>query len=84
MFSVPLSVMDGGIFFERRETTTMNMKTEQQAAEMLGCSVAALRKWRWLGKGPVYCKVGRLVRYGDADLVAYLDANRVQPAGAAR
>jgi hypothetical protein len=26
------------------------MFTEQQAAKMLGCSVAALRKWRLLGK----------------------------------
>jgi hypothetical protein len=67
---------------ERRKT---NMKKEQEAAEMLGCSVAALRKWRLLGNsGPAYVKVGRLVRYAEGDLQAYLDAHRVQPAGAAR
>jgi len=62
------------------------MKTEQQAAEMLGCTVSALRKWRLLGRGPAYCKVGRLVRYAEGDLHAYLDANRVEPvaAGGAR
>ena len=62
------------------------MKNEQQAAEMLGCTVSALRKWRLLGRGPAYCKVGRLVRYAEADLSEYLDANRVEPvaAGGAR
>lgn len=57
---------------------------ERETAERLGCSVAALRKWRLLGKGPAYAKIGRLVRYAEADLVAFLDANRVQPAGATR
>jgi hypothetical protein len=53
---------------------------EREAAEFLGCSVAALRKWRLLGKGPTYIKVERLVRYHKADLLAYLEANRVEPA----
>jgi hypothetical protein len=57
---------------------------ERDAAKALCCSVAALRKWRLLGNGPAYVKIGRLVRYSEADLNAYLDANRVQPAGAAR
>ena len=62
------------------------MKNEREAAIVLGCSVAALRKWRLLGKGPAYCKIGRLVRYAEADLAEYLDANRVEPvaAGGAR
>jgi hypothetical protein len=55
------------------------MKDEKQAAEFLGCSVAALRKWRLYGVGPAYVKVGRLVRYAEADLTAYVDANRVEP-----
>jgi predicted site-specific integrase-resolvase len=60
------------------------MKNEKDAASVLGCSVAALRKWRLLGKGPAYCKVERLVRYAEEDLQAYLEAHRVQPVGAAR
>ena len=55
------------------------MKNEKQTAVILGCTVSALRKWRLLGKGPAYCKIGRLVRYADADLAEYLDANRVEP-----
>ena len=60
------------------------MKTEQQAAEFLGCTVSALRKWRLQRKGPAFCRVGRLVRYRESDLLAYLDTNCVQPVGAAR
>jgi hypothetical protein len=60
------------------------MFDEKRAAGQLGCSVAALRKWRLLGNGPAYVKVGRLVRYSEVDLNAYLEANRVQPIGAAR
>ena len=55
------------------------MMNEKEAAIILGCSVAALRKWRLLGKGPTYCKIGRLVRYSEADLADDLDANRVEP-----
>ena len=57
------------------------MKNEKEAAVILGCSVAALRKWRLLGKGPTYCRIGRLVRYGQADLEVFLDANRAEPVG---
>ena len=55
---------------------------ERKAAKALCCSVAALRKWRLLGRGPAYCKVGRFVRYADADLAEYLNANRVEPVAA--
>ena len=58
----------------------MNLIDEKQAAERLGCTYHAMRKWRMLRKGPAYRKIGRLVRYSEADLAAYLDANRKQPA----
>jgi len=60
----------------------MRMLNEQQAAEILGCTVSAMRKWRLLGKGPAFCRIGRLVRYSEADLIAFMDANRVQPSTA--
>lgn len=62
----------------------MALIDEKEASRYLCCSVAALRKWRLLGKGPAYCRVGRLVRYSEPDLDSYLEANRVQPVGAAR
>jgi len=39
------------------------LRDEKGAAEFLGCTVSALRKWRLLETGPAYVKVGRLVRY---------------------
>jgi hypothetical protein len=60
------------------------MKNEKEAAVILGCCVAALRKWRLLRKGPTYCKVGRLVRYAQADLLDFLNANRIDPTGGAQ
>jgi predicted DNA-binding transcriptional regulator AlpA len=54
---------------------------ERQAAGMLGCSVALMRKWRRLGQGPSYRKLGRLVRYTQADIQAFLDAQLVTTGG---
>lgn len=50
---------------------------ERQAAKSLGCSVGMMRKFRLLGCGPAFCKIGRLVRYRQADLEAFITANRV-------
>jgi hypothetical protein len=48
---------------------------EKQAAQVLGCSVAAVRRWRLLNIGPAFCKIGRLVRYRKSDVVAFIEAN---------
>jgi hypothetical protein len=55
----------------------MHLLDEQGAAQALGCSVGLLRKWRLFGDGPAFCKIGRLVRYNEADLSAFVLANRV-------
>ena len=59
----------------------MRLLNERETSQLLGCSVAALRKWRLLGKGPVYVKVERLVRYSNADLETFLSSRRVLPRG---
>lgn len=59
-----------------------NLIDEHQTAVILGCKVSTLRKWRMLGKGPAFCRVGRLVRYSEADLVAFIAATRVEPVAA--
>ena len=38
-------------------------------------SPACARKWRLLGKGPKFIKVGNLVRYRRGDVQAWLDEN---------
>ena len=58
-----------------------NYVDENVAAEIIGCSPGLLRKWRGLGEGPVYCKIGRLVRYSLPDIQAFLDAHRVKTVG---
>ncbi len=56
---------------------TLPLYNEQEAARMISCSVALLRKWRLFGRGPAYCKIGRLVRYRQEDLAAFLDSHRI-------
>jgi hypothetical protein len=50
---------------------------EKHAAQYLGCSVGMMRKWRLFGNGPAFSKLGRLVRYQEGDLAAFVAANRV-------
>jgi hypothetical protein len=54
---------------------------ERDAAKVISCSVALLRKWRLFDEGPAYCKIGRLVRYRQKDLDAFLDQHRVETGG---
>jgi hypothetical protein len=53
----------------------LRLLTEREAASFLGCSVAFLRRCRLFRTGPVYAKLGRLVRYRLADLEEYVCAN---------
>ncbi len=46
--------------------------SDREVAAVLGVSVALVRKWRLLGKGPVYRRLGRAVRYCSTDLGEWL------------
>jgi excisionase family DNA binding protein len=48
-------------------------------AEYLGLTETTIRQWRWMGKGPRWVKVGRHVRYPQADTDAWLDAGADSP-----
>ena len=54
--------------------------TTQQAAEYLSTTRATLADWRTKRVGPVYAKIGGIVRYKQADLDAWLEASRVKGA----
>lgn len=41
----------------------MTYWTESQVSEELQIALPTLRRWRVLGKGPKYVKIGKLVRY---------------------
>lgn len=59
----------------------LSLFDEHQAAKVISCSVALLRKWRLFREGPAYVKIGRLVRYRADDLAAFLDSHRVATGG---
>jgi predicted DNA-binding transcriptional regulator AlpA len=45
---------------------------EGRLATRLGVSRATLQSWRYSGRGPRYLKIGRLIRYRNTDVEAYL------------
>lgn len=55
--------------------------TDVEAALVMGIKPQTLRNKRSQNLGPPYIKIGRTVRYDMADLMAFIDAHRVQPAG---
>ena len=47
--------------------------TNAQTAALIGVRPNTLEIWRIQGKGPAYRKVGRLVRYVEAEVLSWLD-----------
>ena len=48
---------------------------EVTLAARLGVSRSTLQSWRYAGRGPRFIKLGRMVRYRNSDVDAYLHAN---------
>lgn len=59
----------------------LNLITEQEVSKRLNVSVASLRRWRLLSRGPQFVKIGGLVRYRPEDLDLWVAA---QPTGGGR
>jgi hypothetical protein len=55
--------------------------TEGDAATILRVSLTSLRRWRRLGSGPVYRKLGRTVRYRPEDLADFLGSAQRRETG---
>lgn len=55
------------------------MVKQATAAKYLGVKPHTLENWRHLGRGPRFYKVGGQVRYDQADLDAFLEANVHEP-----
>jgi excisionase family DNA binding protein len=45
-----------------------------EAAAYLNVQPSTLEQWRWNGRGPRFCKIGRSVRYRQSDLDEFLNA----------
>lgn len=50
-----------------------------EAAKILSASPQTLRNWRHIGRGPVYARRGRMVRYRLQDLFNFMAAGRIDP-----
>jgi excisionase family DNA binding protein len=55
----------------------LRVLTQREAASLLRVSERTLERLRVTGHGPLYVKTGRLVRYRESDLHAWLDRNAV-------
>jgi predicted DNA-binding transcriptional regulator AlpA len=49
-----------------------SLLTETDVSRQLRVSLAALRKWRVMNRGPQFVKIGPLVRYRQTDIDAWL------------
>jgi hypothetical protein len=50
--------------------------TERQAAEVLGVSLSAMRRWRLQKRGPRFVKVESAVRYDPRDVEDYVQSGK--------
>ena len=63
----------------RESQTLSDILDESAVADDYHIPGRTLSQWRYLGRGPRYMKVGRLVRYRRSDVETWLDANTVTP-----
>ena len=65
--------------------TLPKLLSESETANVLGVSPATLATWRCTGRYALpFTKVGRLVRYREEDVVAFLDSRTSRPANTER
>jgi hypothetical protein len=61
----------------------MQLLTEKQVSEITGIPKGTLRRWRCVGEGPCFIKMGNgpkaRVRYDAVDILTYVDAGRRYP-----
>jgi predicted DNA-binding transcriptional regulator AlpA len=58
----------------------ISLLTEIQAAKRIGVKRDTLTKWRCRGRGPIFIKMSGMVRYRDVDILAWIEASRIDPA----
>ena len=49
--------------------------TENEVAKRLSLTTNTLRKWRYLGKGPNFIKIGSAVRYEQEEIATFIEDN---------
>ena len=56
----------------------MSKMTQEQLADRWQISPRTLEQWRWLGKGPIFLKIGVRVLYREEDIDAFEAAQLCQ------
>lgn len=56
--------------------TSLNLLTNSQVATLLCVRPNTLEIWRVQGRGPCFHKIGRIVRYVEADVLAWLEQQK--------
>jgi predicted DNA-binding transcriptional regulator AlpA len=56
------------------DNTAIHLLNEREVAKMLSLSVASVRRWRLLRRGPRYLKIGAAVRYRLEDVELWLES----------
>jgi predicted DNA-binding transcriptional regulator AlpA len=59
---------------ETHPKVLIHLLNEYQVAEMLGVSVATVRRWRLLKQGPRFLKLGALCKYRIEDITLWLES----------
>ena len=60
---------------EQATLTFPQLLSEKQAARILAVSIAALRRWRREGRGPIFTRLERCVRYDLRSIELFLAEN---------
>ena len=56
-----------------------NALSLEEASQYIGVSQAALRTWKRDGKGPVFFRAGKLLRFRKCDLDNWIESRLVNP-----
>jgi endogenous inhibitor of DNA gyrase (YacG/DUF329 family) len=56
--------------------TVQKLLSVTETADLIGCSSSQLNKWRMVGEGPPFMKLGARVLYNPADLAAWLEEQK--------
>ena len=56
-----------------RLSTIPTLLTPTEVADVLGVSIRTLERWRFEGRPPRFHRVGRAVRYLEADVVEFIN-----------
>jgi predicted DNA-binding transcriptional regulator AlpA len=59
---------------QRIPLTPEQLLSDIELAKIYGVKVSTIRKWRIVGKGPRWIKLGALVRYSISDANAFVES----------